>query len=684
MQAAFSYGHWQGRRLDNRSAVDSCDLPVGFPLEEAAAFNQGNPLTSVIGPQGFLVFENAPHLTVILYAYYEDARSFSCGRCTPCRMGTVLIAEALKNAVEGRGSTVDWDEIAETARHMKVSSLCGIGLQSAEPILGAIENFRAELETTEPVAGLQGLKDAKQYVSTATAPCIEACPAHVNVPRYIDYIRDGRPEMAEGVLLKRYPLVGTCGRVCVRPCEAACARRFNEQPIAIRDLKRHAADELGVGSAELFDDAMLKHPAPGVDPNQRIAVIGAGPAGIVCAYHLLRLGRPVDVFEMEQEAGGMARWGIPSYRLPRAELAGETDIVKTLGGHYRYGEKLGRDFHLNDLFAQGYDAVFLGIGCARGQFLGLPDEDQNAQGYLRGLDCLLEVEHSQGTPEGPKPLEGDVVVIGCGNVAMDCCRTARRIVKPGCQVTVAYRRIEASAPADPEEIHAARAEGIRFEFLSAPKRILVENGRVVGIELVRMHQTEPDASGRRAVKPLPGSEFIIPCSYVIAAIGQKMDPTVFIPEDGIALTRWGTIETKENFTTSREGVFAGGDAATGPKTLILAMAQGEAAAKSIDQYLKTREPAFFPRTRLSQIIAKAKLVGACRPTRPLPIEARYTSKFLDPEARSANWEEVEGAMTIEEARQESQRCMRCMRLIAVTTRNPVVEHEPTAPNAATF
>ena len=415
-----------------------------------------------------------------------------------------------------------------------------------------------------------------------------------------------------------------------------------------------------------------------------IAVIGAGPAGIVCAYHLLRLGRPVDVFEMEQEAGGMARWGIPSYRLPRAELAGETDIVKTLGGHYRYGEKLGRDFHLNDLFAQGYDAVFLGIGCARGQFLGLPDEDQNAQGYLRGLDFLLEVEHSQGTPEGPKPLEGDVVVIGCGNVAMDCCRTARRIVKPGCQVTVAYRRIEASAPADPEEIHAARAEGIRFEFLSAPKRILVENGRVVGIELVRMHQTEPDASGRRAVKPLPGSEFIIPCSYVIAAIGQKMDPTVFIPEDGIALTRWGTIETKENFTTMREGVFAGGDAATGPKTLILAMAQGEAAAKSIDQYLKTREPAFFPRTRLSQIIAKAKLVGACRPTRPLPIEARYTSKFLDPEARSANWEEVEGAMTIEEARQESQRCMRCMRLIAVTTRNPVVEHEPTAPNAATF
>lgn len=470
----------------------------------------------------------------------------------------------------------------------------------------------------------------------------------------------------------------------MRPCEAACARRFNEQPIAIRDLKRHAADELGVGSAALFDDAMLKHPAPGVDPHQRIAVIGAGPAGIVCAYHLLRLGRPVDVFEMEQEAGGMARWGIPSYRLPRAELAGETDIVKTLGGHYRYGEKLGRDFHLNDLFAQGYDAVFLGIGCARGQFLGLPDEDQNAQGYLRGLDFLLEVEHSQGTPEGPKPLEGDVVVIGCGNVAMDCCRTARRIVKPGCQVTVAYRRIEASAPADPEEIHAARAEGIRFEFLSAPKRILVENGRVVGIELVRMHQTEPDASGRRAVKPLPGSEFIIPCSYVIAAIGQKMDPTVFIPEDGIALTRWGTIETKENFTTTREGVFAGGDAATGPKTLILAMAQGEAAAKSIDQYLKTREPAFFPRTRLSQIIAKAKLVGACRPTRPLPIEARYTSKFLDPEARSANWEEVEGPMTIEEARQESQRCMRCMRLIAVTTRNPVVEHEPTAPNAATF
>ena len=355
--------------------------------------------------------------------------------------------------------------------------------------------------------------------------------------------------------------------------------------------------------------------------------------------------------------------------------------MKALGGEFKFGRKLGRDFHVNDLFAQGYSAVFLGIGCAKGQYLGLPDEDQTAQGYLRGLDFLLEVEHSQGTPEGPKTLVGDVVVIGCGNVAMDCCRTARRIVEPGANITVAYRRVEASAPADPEEIHAARAEGIRFDFLSAPKRILVEDGRVVGIEMVRMRETEPDASGRRSVKPVEGSEYVIPCAYVIAAIGQKMDAQTFVAEDGVKLTRWGTIETKANFTTSREGVFAGGDAAAGPKTLILAMAHGVGAAKSIDQYLKTKEPAFFPRERLSQIIRGAKLLGDCRPERPLPTAERYQSKFLDPEARSTNWEEVEGGMTLTEAREEADRCMRCMRLVAVTTASAIPKHEPTAPEA---
>lgn len=672
MEENFLFGFWKGRRLDRRSNP-SGTLPDGFPLDEVREFNRGNPVTSLISSAGFLIFQGAEALPLVLFAYYDNIRRMSCGRCTPCRAGSILICEALKKAVLGLGSTVDWEEIRTLARQMELTSLCGIGASTTAALIGAIDHFVDDLKTTEPAGDPAALLEEKRYASAATAPCIEACPANVNVPRYIDYIRDGRPQLAEGVLMERYPLVGTCGRVCVRPCEKACARRFVEAPVAIKDLKRFAADHAGAPVSHLF----APEEALGSD-KKKVAVVGAGPAGITCAYHLLQMGHAVDVFDMEEEAGGMARWGIPAYRLPRMELAGETDVVKALGGNYVFGKKLNRDFSVESLLQDGYSAVFLGIGCALGQYLNLPDEDQSAEGYLKGLDFLLEVEHSQKNPGGPAPLQGDVVVIGCGNVAMDCCRTARRLLKSG-RVIVAYRRIEASAPADPEEIKAARAEGVEFEFLSAPKRIIVEDGRVVGIELVRMYQTEPDQSGRRGVKPIAGSEFVIPCSTVIASIGQKMDASVFSPEDGIRLSRWNTIETKADYTTSRKGVFAGGDAAVGAQTLILAMAHGEGAARSIDAYLKSGEAAFFPRKRLSRIIRKADLLGQCRPEKGYPHAERFEVPMLDARKRieETPWEEVEFGMTDSDGWKESKRCMRCYRLIGVTTRDPIPGTEPT-------
>ena len=672
MEENFLFGFWKGRRLDRRSNP-SGTLPDGFPLDEVREFNRGNPVTSLISSAGFLIFQGAEALPLVLFAYYDNVRRMSCGRCTPCRAGSILICEALQKAVLGFGSTVNWEEIRMLARQMELTSLCGIGAFTTAPLIGAIDHFVDDLKTTEPAGDPAALMNEKRYASAATAPCIEACPANVNVPRYIDYIRDGRPQLAEGVLMEHYPLVGTCGRVCVRPCEKACARRFVEAPVAIKDLKRFAADHAGAPVSHLFSPEETL----GSD-KKKVAVVGAGPAGITCAYHLLQMGHAVDVFDMEEEAGGMARWGIPAYRLPRMELAGETDVVKALGGNYVFGKKLGRDFTVDGLLQDGYSAVFLGIGCALGQYLNLPDEDQSAEGYLKGLDFLLEVEHSQKNPGGPAPLQGDVVVIGCGNVAMDCCRTARRLLKSG-RVIVAYRRIEASAPADPEEIKAARAEGVEFEFLSAPKRIIVEDGRVVGIELVRMYQTEPDQSGRRGVKPIAGSEFVIPCSTVIASIGQKMDASVFSPGDGITLSRWNTIETKADYTTSRKGVFAGGDAAVGAQTLILAMAHGEGAARSIDAYLKSGEAAFFPRKRLSRIIRKADLLGQCRPEKGYPHAERFEVPMRDARKRieETPWEEVEFGMTDSDGWKESKRCMRCYRLIGVTTRDPIPGTEPT-------
>lgn len=656
------YGVWEGRCYDNRRRPEG-EAPEGLDLEDFLSFNSGNPVTGFVGPQGFLMFDLRVTLADTLWRYYRRTRELSCGRCTPCRMGSVIIEEALAAARDGRGREVDWEHIRAVAEQMKETSLCGIGLSTPAAILGALEHFPELLRDAPPMPPVKN-----DFYAVATAPCIEACPAHVNVPRYIDYVRDGHPELATGVLLQHYPLVGSCGRVCVRPCEKACVRGKVDAPVAIKDLKRYAADHAGAPIEQLF----IESEKPAATPvSAHVAVVGAGPAGINCAYHLLKRGHFVDVFEAKPHAGGMARLGIPAYRLPNDLLASETEAIERMGGRYFFGKALGRDFTIDSLFKRGYRAVFLGVGCALGQHLGLEGEDASAKGYLKGLDFLLDIEERLSRGEAPE-LEGDVVVVGCGNVAMDCCRSARRMLKNG-RVTVSYRRTRASAPADPAEITAALDEGIDFEFLTAPKRVLVEDGRVVGIELVRMEETEPDASGRKGVRAVEGSEFVVPCSTVIAAIGQKMDASIFSEKDGIRLTRKGTIEVAEDLSTSRRGVFAGGDAAAGPTTLIWGMAQGQTAATSIHEYLLTEDTGFIPRRRMTALIRDAGLLGDCPPPRggAVPHVARHEVGHLDAVERVKNWDEVEFGMTDAQARREASRCLRCYRLFAVATLLPI-------------
>ena len=654
------YGVWEGRAYDNRRRLEG-EAPEGLPLSEFLSFNSGNPAAGFVGPQGFLMFDNRVTLADVLLNYYRRTKEFSCGRCTPCRAGSVLICEALEKACAGEGESVDWDRIQLVAEQMAETSLCGVGLSTPAALLGALKYF-PELLRQAPVMPVT----RRDFFSVATAPCIEACPANVNVPRYIDYIRDGHPELSTGVLLRHYPLIGSCGRVCVRPCETACARNHVDGAVAIKDLKRYAADHVGSTMADLFK----KDEIPDTPVSKRVAVIGAGPAGINCAYHLLRKGHHVDVFEAEDYAGGMARLGIPAYRLPNHLLETETEVIERLGGHYHYNCALGRDYTIDSLFRRGYDAIFLGIGCALGQYLNLPNEDQSAHGYLKGLDFLLAIEHHQSRHEDIE-LDGDIVVVGCGNVAMDCCRTARRLMKGHRRVTVSYRRTRASAPADPEEITAAIDENIHFEFLTAPVEVMVEEGRVIGLKLIRMQEGEPDASGRRSVKPIAGSEFIVPCRYVIAAIGQKLDDSVFSEADGIKLTKRGTIEVDESLQTSREGVFAGGDAAAGPTSLIWGMAQGQDAANAIHEYLMTHTPGFNARRRMSRLIQEANLLGTCAPERAVVLQPRQVMSHLAPEARVQNWDEVEHGFTDQEAWAEAKRCMRCYRLFGVSTLKPI-------------
>ncbi|WP_304643121.1 FAD-dependent oxidoreductase [uncultured Parasutterella sp.] len=649
------YGVWDGVVYDNRETEEYLE-PEGLDIKNLLQFNNGNPVMTFVSHRGFLVFHPHANLLLALRNYYKRVEEDSCGKCTPCRSGSIIISEMLEKAASGE--EIDWDALIDVARMMRNTSFCGVGQTCPVALIEAIKTFPNDLKKAP------NPNNAFGHYEVMTAPCIEACPAHVNVPRYIDYIKMGRTDLATGVVLRHYPLVGSCGRVCVRLCEHACRRQQLEGPVDIKNLKRFAADSLNYTVEEMFEGAAAQ-------PNEfspRIAVVGAGPAGLTCAYHLLLKGYKVEVYEAQRKAGGMALIGIPQYRLPKGILLEEAKVIEKLGGKFHYGHRLGKDFTIDDLFSEGFNAVFIGVGCSKGMLLGFPEDAQNIEGYSNGLNFLLKVE--RGVVEGECPtFSGDFVVVGGGNVAMDCSRSAVRMTDG--KVHVIYRRTEKQAPADPAEIHAAKEEGIEFHFLTAQKRLVVEDGKVVGLECVKLKEGESEPNGRSKLIEIPGTEFIIPCSNVISAIGQRIDQSIFEDKDEIQFDKRGNISVTESLATSRPGVFAGGDCATGPTTLIGGMAQGQTAAESIHEYLTRGSVGFEPRARMTQMIKKCALLTDTENCLPSMHRERVQMWELNPAIRRKNFEEVELGLTAEQAKKEAERCMRCYRLFSVVTQLPI-------------
>ena len=400
----------------------------------------------------------------------------------------------------------------------------------------------------------------------------------------------------------------------------------------------------------------------------KVAVIGAGPAGINCAYHLLLQGYKVDIFEANSHAGGMAQVGIPQYRLPKGLLESETEVITQLGGRYFFRQRLGYDFSLTDLFNKGYNAIFIGVGCSKGMYLGLDNENTELEGYFNGIDFLHKVERSVAGYRSLK-LKGDVVVVGGGNVAMDCARSAVRLTDG--TVHVVYRRTEESMPADHEEVVAAKAEGIQFHFLSLQKEIMEENGKVTGLKIAKMREEKVPGSKRGKLVEIEGTETILPCENLIAAIGQRLDQSVLCDDDGIIFDRRGNIQVSDALATTRPGVFAGGDSATGPTTLIDGMAQGQIAAQSIHEYLTRGSVGFVARRRMSKLLKEANLMA--RGDKPIDLctAPRHHLNTLSIEERRGNFEEVDLSMTDDEAIREANRCMRCYRIYGVVTQLPI-------------
>ena len=504
----------------------------------------------------------------------------------------------------------------------------------------------------------QAVPNAYVIAKRGTSPCKNTCPADTSAQGYIALIAAGRYEDALEVIKQYNPFPATVGRVCHHPCESECNRGKLDEPVAICALKRFVADTVyarwdAEGRGEREDRELTPFAwAPSELPpegKRRVAVVGAGPAGLTAAYFSARMGYQVTVYEALPVAGGMMRVGIPAYRLPREVLNREIDEILSLGVELELDSPV-RD--INHLFDQGFAAVFLAIGAHEPQKLGIPGED--VAGVFHGVPFLRAVSLGEDVALGER-----VVVVGGGNTAIDTARTALRIGSR--EVTIAYRRSQAEMPANEWEIEEAVDEGVRLELLAQPVEVLSDNGHIRGVRCIRMRLGEPDASGRRRPIPIEGSEFVVECNAMVAAVAQAPEISFLDPGHGLEITRWGTFAVDEQtLATNRPGVFAGGDAAAGPGALIEAIAAGRRGALSIDRYLRG-VPLLTPRELLplpvaewtDEELAEIMTQGGVNPG------PRQIAPTAPAEERIGDFREVEQSLTEEQALAEALRCLRC-------------------------
>jgi heterodisulfide reductase subunit A len=465
-----------------------------------------------------------------------------------------------------------------------------------------------------------------------TSPCKLACPAGVNAQGYVALITQKKFKEALALEREANPFPAVCGRVCTHPCETECKRGEFDQPIAIRSLKRFITDqETEVEAAEL--------PTP---KKETVAIVGSGPAGLTCGYYLGKEGYKTTVFEALPVVGGMLAAGIPDFRLPRDRLQQDIDYIKQYGMEIKTNKRLGEDFSIDDLFKKGYKAVLLALGAWRERRLGVEGEELDGMYYC--VDFLRNVNLGEDVKVGKK-----VAVVGGGNAAIDAARTALRVGAE--EVSIVYRRSRVEMPANAEEIAAAEEEGIRIEYLAAPTKILGKNGKVCGMECIRMELGPPDESGRRRPIPIEGSEFEIEADTIIPAISQSPELGPLKDDVKLEKTKWDTLVVDPvTLQTSLQGVFAVGDVVSGPATVIEAIAGGKEAAISIDRYIKgmdMKEGREIEREEVEEVIP------------PTEKEARQEESSLPVGERSKSFKEVDLGLTLEQAIEEANRCLNC-------------------------
>ncbi|MFH1676718.1 MAG: NADH-ubiquinone oxidoreductase-F iron-sulfur binding region domain-containing protein, partial [bacterium] len=591
---------------------------------------------SIMGSGGMIVMDENTCMVDVAKYFMKFLKDESCGKCFTCRKGTQRLYELLEDITDGRGTLKHLDLLEELALVVKDTTMCGLGQSAPNPVLSTLKYFRDEY--------IEHIWDKKCRAGVCTkltgAPCQAACPLGTEPWRYVALLEKGDYNEAYRVIRDTNPFPSVCARVCNHPCESKCRlKTTGDEAIAIRTLKRFITDN---ADPSIYKPEIVKSRKA----MPKVAVVGSGPAGLTSAHYLSLKGYKVNVFEAAKKPGGMLLNCIPDYRLPQKVLEKEVDSLLNENFTIECNKAMGKDFTVDDLFNDGYKAVFLAIGAHKSMTLGIDGE--NVEGVFPSMKFL---KTSGNSIEGLA--KGTVGVIGGGNSALDAARVALR--QKGVEsVTIFYRRTRTEMPAFEEEIEAAIEEGVKLITLVTPVEIVSEKGKLTGLKVIENSLGDFDSSGRRKPVPIPGSERIIPLDTLIVAISETPESECLV-DTGIELNSNGTLKAdRETLCTSREGVFGGGDLITGPNTVVDAIAAGKRAALMIDRFLsgenlKQPSEAILPSVYIeSREIPEDETESAARIHQPtIPLSKRR------------NFAEVELSISEEDAKREARRCLRC-------------------------
>lgn len=609
--------------------ADMLDLKVGFDELTRAG--------SMMGSGGMIVMDEDTCMVDIARYFVNFLTDESCGKCVPCREGLRQMDKILTNITRGEGKEGDLETLERLSETAAEAALCALGKSAPNPFLSTLRYFRDEYEAH--------IKEKRCPAAVCkhiiSSPCQHICPLRQDTTCYIGLIAQGKFDEAVRIVRRENPLPSVCGRVCNAPCEEKCrAKEGGGEAVSIRALKRFLADYERQNQIDGADKPKQKRP-------ERVAIVGSGPAGLTCAYYLAVEGYHVTIFESLPVPGGMLAVGIPDYRLPKDILNYEIEKIRKLGVEFRLNTTVGKDISFSELRKQ-FGAVFIATGAHKG--LPMNIEGEKTPGVIDAVDFLRAVNLKQPINIGQR-----VAVIGGGNAAVDAARVAKRLGK---DVKILYRRTRSEMPAIKEEVDEVINEGIEIQFLTAPIKVVSENGKLKGVRCIKMQLGDVDSSGRRKPVPIEGSEFLVEIDTLIPAIGQRPDDTFLVGCDELKLSKWGTLKVDpETLQTDLKGVFAGGDVVTGPDAVTPAMAHGKIAAQMMHLYLQgyevkreyrlTRPAIDVPAVELSDEEIKS-LRKQMMPVVPV-------------DQRSGNFKEVQLGLTAEMAMAEAKRCLRCDR-----------------------